>query len=286
MSSGTGLDAFEKEFPERFFDVGIAEEHAATFSAGLCASGKKPVFAVYSTFLQRCYDNIVHDIALQNLPVIFALDRAGLAEADGPTHHGIFDVSMIMSIPDTILYAPLDFKGLERCFDAALENKHPTFIRYKSGGETVLPIKLYNVEYKGEAKQFVFSSSKTPCKNLIITYGKLSGEVAKAVLKLNEIGEETSMLVLEQLKGDLDITSCIASLIKEGDGTVVFAEEGIENGGAASCYMPKLAKMKGFEGKKFKTLAIKDFAISEKGKAIFETCGISSEDIIKSVLNN
>lgn len=286
MSSGTGLDAFEKEFPERFFDVGIAEEHAATFSAGLCASGKKPVFAVYSTFLQRCYDNIIHDIALQKLPVIFTLDRAGLAEADGPTHHGIFDVSMIMSIPNTVLYAPLDFKGLARCFDAALESQLPTFIRYKSGGETVLPFKLYNVEYKGEYKEFIFSSSKTPCKNLIITYGKLSSEVAKAVLKLNEMGEETAMLVLEQLKGDPDITSCIASLIKDGDGSVIFAEEGIEQGGAASCYMPRLERMKGFESKGFKTLAIKDFALSEKGKTIFQTCGISAEDIIKAVLDN
>lgn len=286
MASGTGLDAFEKEFPERFFDVGIAEEHAATFAAGLSAAGKKPVFAVYSTFLQRCYDNIIHDIALQKLPVVFTLDRAGIAEADGPTHHGIFDVSMIMSVPDTVLYAPLDFAGLERCLDAAFESKLPAFVRYKSGGETKLPVGMYNPEYKGKIKEFILTSSKTPCKNVIITYGKLSGEGAKALIKLNEMGIEASLIVLEQLKGDDSLTDVISSLIKEGEGRVVFAEEGMENGGAAGFYMPLLAKNERFEEKSFITLAIKDFAPSEKGKSGYESCRISAEYIVKAIIDN
>lgn len=286
MSSGTGLDIFAKEFPERFFDVGIAEEHAATFAAGLCASGKRPVFAVYSTFLQRCYDNIIHDIALQKLPVVFTLDRAGLAEADGPTHHGIFDVSMIMSIPDTVMYAPLNFKGLAKCFDAALNEKLPSFVRYKSGGETVLnpEIQVENAFFNGKTKDFILTSNKNETENVIITYGKLSSEASTAVAELTKSGKNISLIILEQLKGDDEIADCIASLIKEGDGCVLFAEEGILNGGAASVYMSMLRKNPKLQSKRFKILAIEDFGLSKKNETIFQTCGISYQDMINAIL--
>jgi 1-deoxy-D-xylulose-5-phosphate synthase len=131
MSSGTGLDAFSKRFPDRFFDVGIAEQHAVTFAAGLAAEGGRPVAAIYSTFLQRAYDQIIHDVALQSLPVVFAMDRGGLAGEDGPTHHGAFDLSYLSCIPNMIVAAPKDGDELkDLLYTAVMQEKRPFAIRY------------------------------------------------------------------------------------------------------------------------------------------------------------
>ncbi|WP_428081231.1 1-deoxy-D-xylulose-5-phosphate synthase [Candidatus Avelusimicrobium alvi] len=133
MPEGTGLDAFRDKFPARYFDVGIAEEHAATFAAGLAAGGSKPVVALYSTFAQRCYDQIVHDICLQNLPVVFALDRAGLVGEDGPTHHGVFDLSFLRDIPNLILAAPADENEMQHMLKTAFDANAPFVLRYPRG---------------------------------------------------------------------------------------------------------------------------------------------------------
>ena len=133
MPEGTGLDAFRDKFPSRYFDVGIAEEHAATFAAGLAAGGVKPVVALYSTFAQRCYDQILHDICLQKLPVVFALDRAGLVGEDGPTHHGVFDLSFLRDIPNLILAAPADENEMQHMLKTALDAKAPFVLRYPRG---------------------------------------------------------------------------------------------------------------------------------------------------------
>lgn len=133
MPEGTGLDAFRDKFPSRYFDVGIAEEHAATFAAGLAANGIKPLVALYSTFAQRCYDQILHDIALQNLPVVFALDRAGVVGEDGPTHHGVFDLSFLRSIPNLIVAAPADENELQHMLKTAFASKAPFVLRYPRG---------------------------------------------------------------------------------------------------------------------------------------------------------
>ena len=133
MPEGTGLDAFRTRFPARFFDVGIAEEHAATFAAGLAAGGAKPIVALYSTFAQRCYDQILHDICLQKLPVIFALDRGGLVGEDGPTHHGVFDMSFLRNIPHLILAAPSDENELQHLLKTAFEANAPFVLRYPRG---------------------------------------------------------------------------------------------------------------------------------------------------------
>lgn len=133
MPEGTGLDTFRDRFPSRYFDVGIAEEHAATFAAGLAANGIKPLVALYSTFAQRCYDQILHDIALQNLPVVFALDRAGVVGEDGPTHHGVFDLSFLRSIPNLIIAAPADENELQHMLKTAFDAKAPFVLRYPRG---------------------------------------------------------------------------------------------------------------------------------------------------------
>ena len=133
MADGTGLMRFKKEFPKRFFDVGIAEEHAVTFAAGLAKAGMKPVFAVYSSFLQRAYDQILHDVCIQNLPVIFAVDRAGLVGSDGETHQGIFDISYLSSVPNMAVMAPKNRLELRDMMQFAVEYHAPIAIRYPRG---------------------------------------------------------------------------------------------------------------------------------------------------------
>ncbi|MBN1131384.1 MAG: 1-deoxy-D-xylulose-5-phosphate synthase [Chitinispirillaceae bacterium] len=134
MRDGTGLEKFSREFPERFFDVGIAEPHAVTFAAGLALKGLRPVVAIYSTFLQRSLDQIIHDVALDNLPVVFCIDRAGLVGDDGPTHHGLFDLSFLRGVPGASIMAPRDENSLRQMLYTALANtKGPSFIRYPRG---------------------------------------------------------------------------------------------------------------------------------------------------------
>lgn len=133
MPDGTGLTGFAREFPERFFDVGIAEQHAVTFAAGLAANGLRPVFAVYSSFLQRAYDQVFHDVCLQNLPVTFALDRAGVVGNDGPTHHGAFDLSYLRHLPGMVIMAPKDENELQHMLATAIDLGGPVAIRYPRG---------------------------------------------------------------------------------------------------------------------------------------------------------
>src|SRR6202000_1904062 len=141
MPSGTGLDLFAKEFPNRLFDVGIAEQHAVTFAAGLAADGMKPFAAIYSTFLQRGYDQVVHDVAIQRLPVRFAIDRAGLVGADGPTHAGSFDLAYLGCLPDFVLMAAADEAELVHMVATAAEiDDRPSAFRYPRGDGTGVPL--------------------------------------------------------------------------------------------------------------------------------------------------
>jgi 1-deoxy-D-xylulose-5-phosphate synthase len=136
MREGSGLLRFSIEYPDRYFDVGIAEQHAVTFAAGLACEGLKPVVAIYSTFLQRAYDQLIHDVALQNLPVIFAVDRGGLVGADGPTHHGTFDLSFVTCIPNMVVMAPADEAECRRMLSTAYTLDGPSMVRYPRGGGT------------------------------------------------------------------------------------------------------------------------------------------------------
>ncbi|MBQ3593566.1 MAG: 1-deoxy-D-xylulose-5-phosphate synthase, partial [Clostridia bacterium] len=135
MCDGVGLDCFEKQFPDRFFDVGIAESHAVTFAAGLAINGCKPVFACYSSFLQRSFDQILHDVALQKLPVILAVDRAGFVGDDGETHQGLFDVSMLLEIPGVTIYSPVTYKQQEYAVSEGLKAGGLTCVRYPKGSQ-------------------------------------------------------------------------------------------------------------------------------------------------------
>lgn len=190
MAEGTGLKKFSEKYPNRFFDVGIAEEHAVTFCGGLAKNGMVPVFAVYSTFLQRSLDQVIHDVAMQDLKVIFAIDRAGFVGEDGESHQGVFDTSFLYSVPNFSIYCPSTFEELEHDFYRAIyKEKNACAIRYSRGNECDLPS-----DYKREDADFQFygDCSKDVC---IVTYGRLFENCAKAsnilkntfVLKLNKI---------------------------------------------------------------------------------------------------
>jgi 1-deoxy-D-xylulose-5-phosphate synthase len=140
MPEGTGLDKFAKAYPDRMFDVGIAEEHAVTFSGGMATQGMKPVVAIYSTFLQRAFDQVFHDVAIMDLPVVFCLDRGGIAGADGPTHHGIYDMAYLRVFPNMVCMAPKDENELRHMLKTAFETGHPTSLRYPRGNGAGVPM--------------------------------------------------------------------------------------------------------------------------------------------------
>jgi 1-deoxy-D-xylulose-5-phosphate synthase len=140
MLDGTGLGIFQKSHPDRCFDVGIAEQHAVTFAAGLAVQGQRPVVAIYSTFLQRGFDQVFHDVCLQNLPVVFAMDRAGLVGADGPTHHGLYDLAYLRCLPNIALMAPKDENELRHMLYTAIYRDGPTALRYPRGVGAGVPL--------------------------------------------------------------------------------------------------------------------------------------------------
>ena len=185
MPEGTGLDKFAKIFPKRYFDVGIAEGHAVTFAAGMAAEGMKPVCAVYSTFMQRALDNIIHDVALQNLPVVFALDRAGLVGEDGGTHHGAFDFSYLKFIPNLVVMAPADENELARMLKTAFDCGKPCAIRYPRGAGTGVAIDKNTTALRiGRAK--VLIEGKDVCILVMGNHVRTALEAARA-LKENKI---------------------------------------------------------------------------------------------------
>lgn len=149
MSSGTGMDVFSAAHPDRFFDVGIAEGHAVSMAGGMAKQGMVPVFAVYSSFLQRGYDMLIHDVALQNLHVVFCVDRAGLVGSDGETHHGVFDVSYLSSVPDMTVLCPASYAELETMLRAAIYDINGSVaIRYPRGREG----KIYRLQYRAQKR--------------------------------------------------------------------------------------------------------------------------------------
>ena len=277
MSHGCGMTSFGKRFPDRFFDVGIAEAHAMTFAAGLAASGLSPVFAVYSSFLQRSFDNVIHDVALQKLPVTVAIDRACLASADGPTHHGIFDVPFLSSVPGIELFAPISFDSLEKVLEKSVNSKIPSFIRYPSGAEDT--DSLSALKYKNSC---ILTSFDTPesCDSFIITYGKVFSEAIKASRILASVGHRCGVIVLEQLIPYDRPSRALLDLISEKKTPIIFLEEGIKNGGAAMNIYELIRNHPKMASRRFRIAAIENFAPSESGKTLYESCGIDAKSLI------
>jgi 1-deoxy-D-xylulose-5-phosphate synthase len=210
-----------------------------TFSAGLAADGFKPYFAVYSSFLQRGYDNVIHDIALQNLPVTLLVDRAGISGGDGPTHHGIFDVAFLSQIPNMEILSPSTFASLREAVTDSLEAEHPVAIRYSNCGDREAIAARFRYGHGRVCADF---SPDVPLLYLIITYGKIVSEAMAACDLQNErMPSSCGVILLEQLKPYDEIARQIEAWIPRTVKTVVFLEEGIRNGGAGMILRDKLA---------------------------------------------
>ena len=276
MADGCGLTRFATQFPDRLFDVGIAEEHAAIFAAGLAAGGVKPVFAVYSTFLQRAYDCVIHDVALQNLPVVFAIDRAGLAAADGPTHHGIYDVAFLSTIPGVEIWSPYDYDSMKLAFEYAFKSQNPVCVRYPSGAanESIaghVPIVRGDIRISFEGE----------CDGYIITYGRITAEAIRACDRLSDAGKRVKIILLNRLRPYDAIADQILAELACKQAPIVFLEEGIRTAGASENLYRTMHEKTDFRSRDVKILAIDgDFGYSKKGEKLNKTLGISADDAL------
>ena len=281
MGIGTGLDKFEENYPDRYFDVGIAEEHALTFSAGLCAGGLKPYAAIYSTFLQRGYDNIIHDIALQNLPVRFIIDRAGLAKSDGATHHGIFDVAFLSHTPGVEIISPVSYRSLERYLELSVNTDHPLAIRYPNSHRDDAVTAQFFSDEAGDlaASCKVDFDIENPPAYIFVTYGSSVSRVLAAKRMLEEKGITVGIVLVERIK-PFDDTLTLLSKITNADTQIVYVEEGIKNGGAGMITRSRLYEM-GIKPHSFKVVAIDDnFVIPDTLTDIYDYAGLSPEKLI------
>lgn len=273
MMSGTGLTRFASEFPERFFDVGIAEEHALTFCSGLAAGGFLPVFAVYSTFFQRCFDQMIHDAALQRRKLVIAVDRAGFVGQDGETHQGLYDVSMLAGVPGITVYSPASFGGLGHAlYNAFYRDPGVVVIRYPRGSGPSLPVGFNGVEGN-------FSSLGSENADVaLVTYGRLFGNVSEAAEELNARGYQAKAVMLGRIQ---PIDPAVAETLM-GCKTVVFFEEGVRSGGVGE----RLAGMmyeRGYRGC-YRISAVPDcFVAHASVRAQTAAYGLDKEGIIKTV---
>lgn len=227
MKDGTGLTKFSHEFPYRFFDVGIAEQHAITMAAGMAKEGMIPVVPIYSSFYQRAYDQVIHDVAMQNLPVIMCVDRAGIVGADGETHQGTLDMAFFRAVPNLTIMAPKDFKEFEDMLEFAVELKKPVVIRYPRGGEDS-NIKFDNHEpiLQGKAEIIQQGSDIT-----IIAIGKMVAKAMKMAQKFNEEGKTVEVINARFLK-PLDEETIIASIEKTKN--IITIEDGTKINGLST----------------------------------------------------
>ena len=286
MGIGTGLNTFGERFPDRYFDVGIAEAHALTFSAGLAAGGYKPFFAVYSTFLQRGYDSLLHDVALQKLPVRIMIDRAGLAVGDGATHHGIFDVSFISHIPGMLLLAPVGYNSLVSMIRFAAQTEAPIAIRYANSSEKTERLESFKpISEDPVAYVSVNFDRENPPEHIFITYGDIYDKVISACDILKEKGVRAGIILVQTLKPYHRVAEIISSLA-HGAKRIVYVEEGIKNGGAAELTFDALNSC-GFDFARteYKIIAIEDnFASPEAPCDLYDYVGLSPEKIADKMI--
>jgi 1-deoxy-D-xylulose-5-phosphate synthase len=270
MREGSGLVQFSQQFPERYFDVGIAEQHAVTFAAGLAVDGMKPVVAIYSTFLQRAYDQLIHDVALQNLPVVFALDRGGLVGADGPTHHGAFDHAFLRCIPNMTVMAPSDENECRQMLYTAFTLDTPSAVRYPRGSGpgveiaqafTAVPVGKGEVRREGK-------------RVAILAFGSM---VAPALAAGNELNATVAnMRFVKPVDREL------AFRLAETHDLLVTVEEGVIAGGAGAAVAEALAA----DGVAVPMLhlGLPD-AFVEHGdpQVLLADCGLDSQGIVRAI---
>jgi 1-deoxy-D-xylulose-5-phosphate synthase len=278
MPSGTGLDLFEKEFPARMFDVGIAEQHAVTFAAGLAAEGYKPFAAIYSTFLQRAYDQVVHDVAIQSLPVRFAIDRAGLVGADGPTHAGSFDVAYLGCLPGFIVMAAADEAELMHMVaTAATIDDRPSAFRYPRGEGLGVEMPMEGVPLEIGKGRILREGGKVA----LLNFGARLGECLKAADALAGFGLSTTVADARFAK-PLD-TDLVVRLAREHE-VLISIEEG-SVGGFAAYVMQALAEHGVFDaGFKFRPMVLPDVFIEhDTPAAMYARAGLDAKGIVAKV---
>ncbi len=277
MPSGTGLDAFAEKYPDRFFDVGIAEQHAVTFAAGLACEGIKPFVAIYSSFLQRAYDQVLHDVALQNLPVRFAIDRAGFVGEDGATHHGAFDLAMLCPIPNMIVMAPSDQAELQRMLvTMAGINDAPSAVRYPRGSgvlpdmpENFEPLKIGKGRIMREGNRVAILSLGTRLEACLNAADILALEGVSATVADARFAKPFDQNLLRELV--------------EGHQALVVVEEGVQ-GGFGSLVLTWLANNGLLEKTKVRFLTMPDAFIEQAGmERQYELAGLDARSIANAV---
>jgi 1-deoxy-D-xylulose-5-phosphate synthase len=278
MPSGTGLDLFAREFPSRFFDVGIAEQHAVTFAAGLATEGYKPFAAIYSTFLQRAYDQVVHDVAIQQLPVRFAMDRAGLVGADGPTHAGAFDIAYLGCLPGFVLMAAADEAELVHMVatQVAIDDR-PSALRYPRGDGV-------GIEMPAEGKPLEIGRGRIlreGSKVALISYGTRLAESLKAAEELATYGLSTTVADARFAK-PLDV-QLVLRLAREHEVLITIEEGAI--GGFGTYVMQTLAEHGLLDrGLKVRAMVLPDaFIDQDSPAAMYAKAGLDAKGIVARV---
>lgn len=276
MPGGTGLQYFSQKFPERFYDVGIAEQHGITFSSGLAVEGFKPVAAIYSTFMQRAYDQILHDVCLPDLPVVLAMDRAGLVGDDGPTHHGSFDLSYLRHIPNLILMSPKDENELQNMLKTALDSNHPAAIRYPRGiGEGVELDPYPRVLSLGEAERLTLGEDAA-----ILAIGHMVYPSLQAARLLKKKGIRATVVNARFVK-PLD-RRMILEVYSE-TGNIVTVEENVLMGGFGSAVLEALER-ENLYGARLLRIGIPDHFIEQGSQEILRRkYGLDPEGIARQV---
>jgi 1-deoxy-D-xylulose-5-phosphate synthase len=270
MTTGTGLKNFAVKYPDRIFDVGIAEGHAVTMAAGMALYGLKPVVAIYSTFLQRSYDQVIHDVALQNAPVIFAVDRAGLVGADGPTHHGAFDLAFFRSIPNFTVMVPRDQLMLEKMLGQALKIPGPVAIRYPRDRIVRSPIR------SGGFKAGSAEVLKPGTRLALFCAGPLCYDALKAAEDLEDVA------VIDLVYAKPIDRKTIRDMVDTCQGRFVVVEDGCTQGGIGSAVVETLRDLKW--PLKFELLGIPDSFVEHGSLSeLRKTLGLDPEGIRAAV---
>lgn len=277
MPQGTGLDAFSAEFPDRFYDVGIAEQHGITFAAGLAAEGFIPVVAIYSTFMQRAYDQIVHDLCLQNLPVVLAMDRGGIVGADGPTHHGLFDFSYLRHIPNIIVMAPKDENELQHMLKTAVNCGGPASLRYPRGNAWGTPL-------DPEIKELPIGRAEVLQQGediILLAIGSTIRPAMEAASRLRGQGFRATVVNARYVKPlDDELICSLTSEIKR----LVTVEENALQGGFGSAVL-ELLEENGLRDIKVKRLGIPDAYVEHGPQNLLRhKYGIDAEGIFQAAL--
>ena len=274
MADGTGLKKFSRYFPDRFFDVGIAEEHAVTFGAGLAAAGMKPYIAVYSSFLQRSYDQILHDVCIQDLPVVFAIDRAGLVGGDGETHQGIFDLSYLNSIPNMSIFAPKNKYELADILKYSVHYDGPLAIRYPRG-EAYDGLKEFRQPIVYGKSEIIYKE-----KDIVLLAAGSMVKVAEEVRKqLKEKGYRVSLVNARFVK-PLD-EACIEELCQT-HSLIVTLEENVLNGGFGEI-VTRFINGLDYQGK-ILNIGVPNFYLEHGAVELLrKECGLDAESIVKKV---